>query len=95
MRRELAQKGDRMTRTIIVVVPRQSLPLAERMLLPTGRIAIGADRAYFFYSSPSDVPISPVEEFVDLDGELLAGIFNSTPCRRRKRGHLPTRGSLR
>jgi hypothetical protein len=37
-------------------------------------MAIGGDRAYFFYSSSGDEPMSPLEEFLDVDGELLAAI---------------------
>ena len=64
-----------MSRTIIVVVTRHSLPFAERMLPSTDRIARGADRAYFFYPSSCDESMCAPEDFVDpLDGELLLAI---------------------
>ena len=64
-----------MSRTIIVVVTRHSLPFAERLLPSTDRIARGADRAYFFYSSSCDEPMCPPEDFVDpIDGELLSAV---------------------
>jgi hypothetical protein len=60
-----------MTSYAVVAMPLGTRPIAERFLPDPAMVREGADRVYFIFRAG---PIA--EEFRDLDGQLLMGIFS-------------------